>query len=249
MSSQWISVLVVALGMGPTAPSGEPEASLPSELWSAVGAGDRVKVKRLVEASPRLAGIRNEEDVSLPLFALYHRRQEIADWLLRRKESLAPLDVFEAAAFGRVHRLREILRAEPELANAYAGDGFFPLGLAAFFGQEQAVKMLLARGADPNLAAHNRMKVRALHAAAASRSLSIAKVLIEAGADVNARQQAGFTPLQEAASNGQLELVRLLVDHGASLEDKAEDGRTALEMAREKNHPATVDFLTARGRR
>jgi uncharacterized protein len=241
----------VGAGVGSAAiPSTEePGAALRAELWKAVTQGDLETVRRLVDASPALASIHNEKEVSAPLFALYYRRTEIADLLIARKEAggaSSSLDIFEAAAFGRVDRLESILEEDPKLANAFAPDGFFPLGLAAFYGREQAVAALLARGADPNATARNPMKVRALHAAAASGSVSIARRLVEAGADVDAPQEGGFTPLHEASSSGQLELARLLLEHGANVEARADDGRTALDMAREKNRDALVELLSAR---
>jgi ankyrin repeat protein len=108
--------------------------------------------------------------------------------------------------------------------------------------------LLLARGADPNLAARNPMKVRAIHAAAASGSLSIVRALIEAGADVNAPQEKGFTPLHEAAATGKLELVRILLDHGASPDQTTEDGKSALDLARDEKQDAVVDLLTSPSR-
>jgi len=43
--------------------------------------------------------------------------------------------------------LTELLAEDPELVDAMSGDGFTPLHLAAFFGQADAVRLLLARGA------------------------------------------------------------------------------------------------------
>jgi len=106
------------------------------------------------------------------------------------------------------------------------------------------VRLLLARGANPNLAARNAMKVAAIHAASASGSLGIALSLIEAGAEVNAVQQAGFTPLHAAAMTGQTELVKLLLDRGADPNAKADDGRTALAMARDAKRQAVIDLLS-----
>jgi ankyrin repeat protein len=40
-------------------------------------------------------------------------------------------------------------------------------------------------------------------------------VLLEAGADPNARQHGGFTPLMGAEQNGDLDLAELLIRHGA----------------------------------
>ncbi len=215
-----------------------------ADLLAAVTGGDVSRVRALVEESPALAAAKNESGVSAPLLALYHRKRETADFLVARKEAIAPLDVFEAAAFGRTARIEAILDEEPTLADAYTTDGFFPLGLAAFYGHEEAVRLLLARGASPNLAARNAMKVAAIHAATAAASVPIALALIEAGADVNAVQQAGFTPLHAAAMTGQTELAKLLLDRGADPSARADDGRTALAMARDAKHQAVIDLLS-----
>ena len=121
-------------------------------------------------------------------------------------------------------------RREAGLVDSYAPDGFFPLGLAAFFGREAAVRLLLARGANVDLAAKNALKVAAIHASAEG-GLEIARLLIEAGANVNAVQQAGLTLLHAAAMTGQLEFAKLLLARGADREAKAADGRNALAMA------------------
>jgi ankyrin repeat protein len=216
------------------------------DFWKAVKEGDLPRVQSLVAASPSLAALRTDKRVSAPLLALYYQKLEVADFLASRKDAVDPLDVFEAAAFGRTERLKAILDREASLANAYASDGFYPLGLAAFYGHEEAAKLLLAKGADPNLAARNAMKVRAIHAASASGSLSIVRALLEAGADVNALQEKGFTPLHEAAATGKLELLRLLLDHGANAELQTEDGKSALDLARDEKEDAIVELLTRR---
>jgi len=74
------------------------------------------------------------------LEALYRGDDEQVERLL----AAAPeLDVFEAAAFGRIDRLRELLDEDPTLANAFGDDGFHPLGLASFFGHVDAARLLL----------------------------------------------------------------------------------------------------------
>lgn len=219
----------------------------PTEVFlEAVTKDDDARVEELLNSSPELIESRNEQGVSAPLLALYHRKRERAEALAREKEKREPLDVFEAAAFGRLKRVEALLLESPELANAYAPDGFYPLGLAAFFGREDAVRRLLAAGADPELAARNPMQVRAIHAACSAQSLPIVRALLDAGADVNATQQAGFTPLHAAAMSGDLELARLLVERGADPAIATEDGRTALDIARDGKRDKVVAFLERR---
>src|SRR5436190_1142454 len=81
------------------------------------------------------------------------------------------LTVFEAAAFGRTDRLRELLDEHPAQANAFGDDGFQPLGLACFFGHAEAARLLLDRGADPNTLARNEhIQAGPLHSASASEN-------------------------------------------------------------------------------
>ena len=130
------------------------------------------------------------------------------------------LDVFEAAAVGRTDRVRDLLDQDPELANAWAEDGFQPLGLASFFGHVEAARLLVERGAEVNSASRNDMKVMPLHSAAATGDpdarYELAKLLLEAGADPNARQQDDYTPLMAAEQHGDERLSELLLAHGAS---------------------------------
>lgn len=150
------------------------------------------------------------------LQAIYRGDRDEAERLAAERD----LDVFEAAALGRVDRLRQLLDADSSLANAWAQDGFQPLGLASFFGNLDAARLLVERGAEVNSASHNEMKVMPLHSAAAAQDpdlrYAIAKVLLEGGADPNALQQDQYTPLMAADQHGDTRLRELLVEHGAT---------------------------------
>ena len=151
------------------------------------------------------------------LQAVYRGDQARVDELLAGEPEL---DVFEAAALGRTDRLRALLDADPELANAWAQDGFQPLGLASFFGRVEAARLLVERGADVNSASRNDFKVAPLHSAVAEKDADtryeLAALLLEHGADPNARQQDDFTPLMAADQQGDTRLRELLVEHGAT---------------------------------
>ena len=157
------------------------------------------------------------------LEALYRGQQDRVNELLAQA---AELDVFEAAAFGRTERLRELLDDDPSLANTFGNDGFHPLGLACFFGHVDAARLLLDRGADPNTLARNEhIQTSALHAAAASENkdpetrYELCRMLLERGADANLPQggrEDGFRAIDAARMSGDQRLERLLVEHGAA---------------------------------
>jgi uncharacterized protein len=151
------------------------------------------------------------------LQAIYRGDEARADELLAADPVL---DVFEAAAVGRTDRLGELLDQDPSLANAWAEDGFQPLGLASFFGHGDAARLLVERGADVNSASRNDFKVMPLHSAAATGDpdvrYELAKLLLEHGADPNVRQQDDFTPLMAADQHEDERLRALLVEHGAT---------------------------------
>ncbi len=215
------------------------------ELIEAVKAGRQADVEALLDRDPRLLAARVPNGPSAILLAAYYRHPELAEAFTARG---AALDVFEASAFGRVDVLRRLLEEDPSRVNAWSPDGFFPLGLAAFFGHPEAVRILLAAGADVSAAAKNDMRVQSLHAAAASHNPVSVRLLLEAGADPNAVQQAGYVALHEAAGEGDMALVQLLLAHGARTDARAEDGRTAAEMARAKGHAAVAEWLESRPR-
>jgi ankyrin repeat protein len=183
---------------------------------------------------------RDEQGLSPAMHALYRGETDEAERLVPDEPN-----VFEAAAFGRAGRLRELLDADPALARSFSGDGFTALHLAAFFGRAEAVRLLLKRGADVNAVATSEQigPVQPLHSAAALGQLECARLLVEAGADVNARQAGGYTPLHEAAGNGDVELARLLLDAGADPAASKDDGQTPADVASERGHAAVLDVL------
>jgi ankyrin repeat protein len=173
-----------------------------------------------------------QDPQSAVLTALYHNKRDEA----RRLADGTTLTIWEAAALGRDDRVSELLDQDAALANAWSPDGYPPVGLAAFFAGASTVRLLLDRGAEVGATARNTMQVQPLHAAVASRNADSVALLVERGADVNARQQAGYTPLMAAAGAGRQDLVDLLVEHGADPSLRSDEGTTAADIAREHGH-------------
>ncbi len=204
------------------------------KLMEAIRAGDKAAVDALLKAEPGLLRFTAPNGSSLMLLAAYYGHPELAE---------VKADGFEASALGDLETVRKLVGSHRGLVNAFAADGFYPLGLAAFFGHRAIVEFLLKNGADVKTAARNAQKVTALHGAVARRDVEIVRMLLEAGADPNARQERGFVPLHDAAANGNAALVELLLKHGARPDAKTDDGKTAGDMAAERGHKELAEKL------
>ena len=215
-------------------------ASTPDDVFALIEAGDADGVRALLAEQPWLAAERDDEGVSPLLRARYRMDKGLVEAV---RAHVDRLNVFEAATFGDLDRLTELLADDPELVDAMSGDGFTPLHLAAFFGQADAVRLLLARGATADRNGTGWMTGTPLHAAASGSHASVVRLLLEAGADPNNRQRHGYTPLHSAAANGDLESVELLLDADADPGAANDDGDTALALAEREDDLVIVERL------
>ena len=204
------------------------------ELLDAIHKGDAARVAALLDADPTLI-----EGAGL-LQSLYRNRNDLVQLFLDRGHHLT---FHEAAALGDVDRVREFLDADPSLLDAFGDDGFNALGLAIFFRHPEVARLLIERGADVVAPARNAMKVAPVHAAATQGDREMMQLLLERGADPNARQQMDYTPLHSSANRGDHETARLLVAHGADARAKTSDGKTPADVARERGFHELAAWL------
>lgn len=220
-----------------------PEMNASESLADAIRRGDADALRAALAAEPAAAGWR-DAGPSAVLQAVYHGRRELLPLLLPH----VALDVHEAAALGEVERLRQLLAGDPSLVRRVTPDGWTALHLAAFFADAATVALLLAHGGDVAAVSANATANTPLHAAIAGRTdPEVVRVLVDGGADVEARGGGGWTPLHLAASRGDVALVEYLLARGARADAAADDRRTAAEIAEERGHAAAAARLrTAR---
>ena len=211
-----------------------------TELFDAIRGGDAARVQALVATDRGIVNRRNERGHSPVLIAQYHHKDDVVKVLLAARPDL---DIFDAASVGTTARVAELLDRDPALATAYSGDGFYPLGLAAFFGHLETVRLLLARGADIKQVARNPMKVQALHSALAGNHREVARALLEAGAPVNTGQQEGWTPLMEAVLHDDVEIAKMLLARGADPKAQNDAGKSAIGLAADRNNADMLKLL------
>ena len=183
-------------------------------MIDAIVAGDAARAAGLVRDHPELATERDEAGLSSLMLAMYHGQPDVARAIREQRDDL---DVFEAAAIGDLDALGSMAHG-PADVNVWSNDGFTPLHLAAFFVQPEAVRLLIAHGADVEAVATNRAfapHARPLHSAAAAGDVEVCRILLESGADPNARQHGGFTPLMAAEQADNRALIDLLASFGA----------------------------------
>jgi ankyrin repeat protein len=122
--------------------------------------------------------------------------------------------------------------------------GNTPLLYAASFGSVEAVRALVAAGADVN--ARNAFDLTPLIGSASN--LEKVRILVEHGADVNAKTKQGRTALMIAAAcDGCSEVVKLLLAKGADAKVKDTGGATALALAADASDNETLRLLLAAG--
>ncbi len=94
------------------------------------------------------------------------------------------------------------------------------------------------------LNAHDPLSGTTLLITAASKGLvDVCKILIDNGADVNAKDDCGYTPLHEAAYRGHLKVYELLLDNGANINATDKYGRTPLYEAASGGHLKVYELL------
>lgn len=203
--------------------------------------GDTDALRKVLQEQPEIVQTNSPTGVSLLQFAAYCRNNEAITLLRPLSE---PISFFEATSIGDFEAMESALKSDPNLLNTHSIDGFTGLGFASFFGHVELVRFLLSEGASPNIPAANAISVSPIHSACAASNYEIAKLLLEAGANPNVKQQQDLTPLHSAAHHRELALVQLLLSYHADISARSTQGQTPAQMAQEVGWDEGVSLLS-----
>lgn len=150
------------------------------------------------------------------------------------------MDVFEVARKGTVSQAEAIVKANPKAFNVINENGFSPLILACYRGNNEVAKFIITQGADIN--AKSDMG-SALMACIVKGNNEIAQFLIANKADLNLVDNQGTTALMYAVQFKNTAIMKLLLANNANKDLKDNKGKTAFEYAVFSNDEAIINLL------
>jgi uncharacterized protein len=153
---------------------------------------------------------------------------------------MTSVEMLQAAGTGDIALLTQLLDAGWNPNTVHPDTGASALYNACFGGRQvDAVRLLLARGADPNKRLTYCSPVdgrieNGIVALMVASSVPVVQLLLEAGADPNARSEDGRSVLMRLVGAAPSEVFGILIAAGADPKVRARDGRSAADVVKDK---------------
>lgn len=209
-------------------------------LLDAIRSHRESDVRAILTGDPALLHSVGPGGESLVMYACYTGGAALAP-LLR---GARPYTACEAAALGDMTALRDALNRDADEISRRSSDGWTPLHLAGFFGQDECAAYLIDNGAPLNALSTNAIRNTPLHASlAGATNLTLVRRLIMAGADVTSRGETGIQPIHLAASRGDQALCELLISRGAFPMSRMDDDTTPADLAHSRGFEELAEWL------
>ncbi|MFC2594629.1 MAG: ankyrin repeat domain-containing protein, partial [Fretibacterium sp.] len=197
--------------------------------------GTDPNLRNMATVTPLMMATANDDLESVALLLSFGADPTQGTW-----DGLTPLMV--AARRSRRAELLEALASSGAPVDQPSGLGMTALMVAAASGNVEGIRSLLALSADVKLKDADGMTALTHSVLARDWNAQAAELLIEGGADIEARTLKDTTPLMEAAYHGNAPAARLLLDAGARADAQDRIGWTPLHFAA-KNERG-LDVLT-----
>ncbi len=149
-------------------------------------------------------------------------------------------DVFEIARKGTISQAEAVVKTYPKAFNAVNENGFSPLILACYRGNNEVAKFIINQGVDINVKSD---MGSALMACIVKGNNEIAQFLIAKKADLNITDNQGTTALMYAVQFKNIEIIKLLLANHANKDSKDNKGKTAFEYAVFSADEAIINLL------
>ncbi|KAJ3675649.1 hypothetical protein LUZ60_004691 [Juncus effusus] len=157
----------------------------------------------------------------------------------------AIVDVYSAAAYGDLEKLRKFVEVNGCSLSKPDGNGYYALQWAALNNYPGIAQYIIENGGEVNACDHGGQT--ALHWAAVRGATSVSDLLLRNGAQIELGDLNGYRAVHVAAQYGQTGFLNHIISkYGADFDSLDNDGRTPLHWAAYKGHTDTVRLLLFR---
>ena len=150
------------------------------------------------------------------------------------------ITVFDIARKGTLDQIKEVVREDPKVVDLVNKDGFSPLILACYRGNNEVAKFLIDKGCNVN---QKSSMGTPLMAAVVKGNMEMIAVLLNNKADINGTDENGVTALIYAVQFVNREAVKILLKNKADKTKIDKQGKTAFEYSIFSGNEEIINLL------